>query len=63
MLREDLQDEHIPHRMTVRNQILQVWDEHLVTLSTEMKVCVLYYVIRGLSNVTVGFARKDIIYV
>lgn len=63
MLREDLQDEHIPYRMTVRNRILQVWDEHLVTLSTEMKVCVLYYVIRGLSNVTVGFTWKDIIYV
>jgi hypothetical protein len=43
MLREGLRNEDIPHRTTVRNRILQVWDEHLDTLSGEMKVCLLCY--------------------
>jgi hypothetical protein len=42
MLREELKDEDIPHRTTIRNRILQVWDEHLDTLANEMKVCLLH---------------------
>lgn len=38
MLREELRDEDIPHRTTIRNRILQVWDEHLDALANEMKV-------------------------
>ena len=38
MLREELKDEDIPHRTTVRNRILQIWDEHLEQLSSEMQV-------------------------
>lgn len=38
MLREGLRDEDIPHRTTVRNHILEVWDEHLDNLAEEMQV-------------------------
>jgi hypothetical protein len=39
MLREDLKDEDIPHRTTVRNRILEIWDDHLEQLANEMQVC------------------------
>ena len=39
MLREELKDEDIPHRTTVRNRILEIWDEHLDQLANEMQVC------------------------
>src|ERR1700676_5384888 len=39
MLRDELKDEDIPHRTTVRNRILEVWDEHLDHLAEEMNVC------------------------
>lgn len=38
MLREELHDEDIPHRTTVRNRILEVWDTHLENLAAEMEV-------------------------
>lgn len=38
MLREDLRDEDIPHRTTIRNRILEVWDTYLETLANEMQV-------------------------
>jgi hypothetical protein len=39
MLREELKDKDIPHRTTVRNRILEIWDEHLDQLANEMQVC------------------------
>lgn len=39
MLREELKDTDIPHRMTIRNRILQLLDEYLDELEEEMKVC------------------------
>jgi hypothetical protein len=39
MLREELKDEDIPHRTTVHNRILEIWDEHLDQLANEMQVC------------------------
>ncbi|KAH9972298.1 hypothetical protein BGW80DRAFT_1173296 [Lactifluus volemus] len=38
MLRDDLQDKDIPHRTTIRNRILEVWDTYLETLANEMQV-------------------------
>jgi hypothetical protein len=38
MLREELKDEDIPHRTTVRRHILEVWDDHLDQLAAEMQV-------------------------
>lgn len=38
MLREDLKDEDIPHRTTIRARILQVWGDHLDTISEELVV-------------------------
>ena len=39
MLREDLKDDDIPHRTTVCNRILEIWDDHLEQLANEMQVC------------------------
>lgn len=41
MLREELKDSDIPHRTTIRNRILEVWDEHLDRLQKEMEVALL----------------------
>ena len=38
MLRDELRDEDIPHRTTIRNRILEVWDNHLDQLANEMQV-------------------------
>lgn len=38
MLREDLKDSDIPHRTTIRQRIMEIWEEHLGTLSEEMQV-------------------------
>jgi hypothetical protein len=38
MLREDLKDSDIPHRTTIRNRIMEIWDEHLDMLQDQMKV-------------------------
>ena len=38
MLREELKDEDIPHRTALCNRILEVWDEHLLNLGTQMGV-------------------------
>jgi len=45
MLREELHDSNILHRTTVCNRLTEVWDEHLASLETDMKVwsiCVWY---------------------
>jgi hypothetical protein len=42
MLRQELKDSDIPHRSTVRARILELWDEHLDGLETEMAVCYNY---------------------
>lgn len=39
MLREDLLDSDIPHSKTIRERLLQVWESHLKTLSTDMNAC------------------------
>jgi hypothetical protein len=41
LLREELKDEDIPHRTTIRNHIFQVWDRHLEQLENEMQVRVM----------------------
>lgn len=38
MLREELTDNDIPHRTTIRNHILEVWDNHLDQLANAMQV-------------------------
>lgn len=38
MLREDLRDEDIPHRTTIRARILQVWEEHLDKITEDLEV-------------------------
>jgi len=38
MLREELKDTDIPHRTSLRERILEVWNEHLDTLQEEMAV-------------------------
>lgn len=38
MLRGDLKDSNIPHRTTIRNRIMEIWDEHLDMLQDQMKV-------------------------
>jgi len=38
MLREELRDSDIPHHLTIRARIIEVWDEHLDDLQKEMKV-------------------------
>lgn len=38
MLREELCDSDIPHCTTVHNRLTEVWDEHLASLETDMKV-------------------------
>jgi hypothetical protein len=38
MLRDELKDEDIPHQTHVHNRILEIWDEHLDSLSEDMKV-------------------------
>lgn len=37
MLREELKDEDIPHRTTLRNRILEAWDEYVLSLGKQMK--------------------------
>ena len=39
MLREELKDDDIPHRTTIRDRVLEVWDEYLDQLTKEMQVC------------------------
>lgn len=38
MLREELKDEDIPHRTKVRKRILEVWDDYMERLASDMKV-------------------------
>jgi hypothetical protein len=38
MLRDDLKDSDIPHRTTIRNQIMQLLDEHLDLVEAEIAV-------------------------
>ena len=38
MLRKELRDSDIPHRTTIRNRILEVWDNHLDQLANAMQV-------------------------
>lgn len=42
LLREDLEDSHIPHRNTVRKRILQQQNEQFELLSAEMRVSNLF---------------------
>ena len=37
MLHEELKDEDIPHRTTLRNRILKAWDEYLLSLGYQME--------------------------
>lgn len=39
MLRTELKDSDIPHRTTIREQILEVWEDHLKDLGDAMRVC------------------------
>jgi hypothetical protein len=36
MLRSELKDSDIPHRTRMRESVMEVWEEHLKTLETEM---------------------------
>jgi hypothetical protein len=38
MLRPGLHDSDIPHRQSLRDRALAIWEDHLETMSTEMKV-------------------------
>lgn len=38
MLRDELKESDIPHRTTIRNRILQLWDEYLDQLEEELGV-------------------------
>ena len=38
MLREELKDSDIPHHTSLREQILDVWNDHLDKLQEEMAV-------------------------
>ncbi|KAJ7137399.1 hypothetical protein C8R43DRAFT_893785, partial [Mycena crocata] len=38
MLRSDLKDSDIPHRTTIRNRIMELWDKHLDRLEAEIGV-------------------------
>ena len=64
MLREDLNDEDIPHRTTVRNRILEIWDEHLDQLATEMQVCIMLFIclLYGLTYDNTGVVGKGLVY-
>ncbi|KAF7967999.1 hypothetical protein HWV62_32196 [Athelia sp. TMB] len=42
MLRQELRQEDIPHHTTLRNHIIQIWEEYLNKLSEEMKVCLIF---------------------
>ena len=45
MLREDLKNSDIPHRTTIRKQIMEIWDEHLDMLQDQMKVNSFWYLV------------------
>lgn len=38
MLREELRDQDIPHRSTLRKRIEEIFDEHLIGLERQMSV-------------------------
>jgi hypothetical protein len=65
VLREELRDNDIPHRTTIRNRVLEVWDEYLDQLTKEMQVClraVSSFYQTSLLSYDVGIFRKDLIY-
>lgn len=39
MLRAELTDSDIPHRTKIRKRIIEVWDDHLNSLESELGVC------------------------
>jgi len=43
MLQEDLKNSDIPHRTTIRKQIMEIWDEHLDALQDQMMVNFIQY--------------------
>ncbi|KZT25935.1 hypothetical protein NEOLEDRAFT_1199686, partial [Neolentinus lepideus HHB14362 ss-1] len=61
MLREELNDSDIPHRTTVRNRILEIWDEYLEELASEMEVSHAFIHITDRLNITekIGFVTLD----
>lgn len=38
MLREELKDTDIPHRTKLRERVQEIWEDHLDTVTMEMKV-------------------------
>jgi hypothetical protein len=65
MLCEELRDDDIPHRTTIRNRVLEVWDEYLDQLTKEMQVhlrAVSSFYQTSLLYYGVGIFRKDLVY-
>lgn len=53
MLREDLEDDDIPHRTKLKNRIMEVWNTHIKALSSQMKVLRISYKCIDYSDATV----------
>ena len=38
MLRKELRDKDIPHRTTIRNRVMEMWEKHVKDLEKDMQV-------------------------
>ncbi|KAK7014542.1 ribonuclease H-like domain-containing protein, partial [Favolaschia claudopus] len=59
MLRAELNDSDIPHRTKIRKRVIEIWDEHLSHLESEMGVCFYSIFSLTLQFIQLGWVTLD----